>query len=661
MNRWLLSWLLLAVAGTASAADGPSKPNVVFILADDLGWADTAPYGSTFHDTPNLKRLAARGVRFTQAYAACPLCSPTRCSILTGLYPARVGITAPACHLPQVQLEKKLAPAAPGQKALIAVSLTRLKTEYVTLAEVAQGGRVRDRPLRQVAPRARPGYEPKDQGFDADVPHTPRPAGPGGGYLAPWRFVTDPAIQPEAGRAHRGLDVRPGGGVHRGPQGQAVLPELLGLLGPRAVERQGRTDRALQEVGRPQGRRSGTRSTRRWSRAWTTPSAGCSTRWTRPASPTARSSCSSRTTAGSRTRRTTRTRPGTTPSRPRATPRSGAARPRCTRAAPGCRASSPGRDGEAGHDPDALLSSVDFFPTLLEMCGVKPPAGQKFDGVSQVLDLLGRAGRGTRCTATSRTGRGPGRGEAGFYPGTYVRRGDWKLIRFYAANDDQTDRLELYDLKADVGETTNRAAEQPEVVKQLSGLMDRFLADTEAVVPKANPNYRPAGGCPKPQGVPAMTGSFSFLGPPGVGGCGRRPDRRRQPNVVVILADDYGYECAAVTGRKDQDPEPRPAGGRGPAVHPGVRPGGLLPTRRQIMTGRYYCGQGRPVRRVRLPGATFAHVLKAAGYPTPSASGTSAGGSGAERRRVRRLLSLADGRRHQGHGMPTQSSATASR
>src|SRR5262245_15687017 len=136
--------LLLAVAGLLAAAGlapavGPkpaSKPNVIFILADDLGWADTSPYGSTFHDTPNLKRLAGRGVRFTWAYAASPLCSPTRCSILTGLYPARVGITSPACHLPQVQLEKKLAPPRKGQKVLIADSRTRLKTEYVTLAEV---------------------------------------------------------------------------------------------------------------------------------------------------------------------------------------------------------------------------------------------------------------------------------------------------------------------------------------------------------------------------------------------------------------------------------------------------------------------------------------------------------------------------------------------
>lgn len=69
------------------------KPNFVFILADDLGWKDLGCYGSTFHETPNLDRLASEGIRFTNAYAACPVCSPTRASIMTGKYPARIDLT----------------------------------------------------------------------------------------------------------------------------------------------------------------------------------------------------------------------------------------------------------------------------------------------------------------------------------------------------------------------------------------------------------------------------------------------------------------------------------------------------------------------------------------------------------------------------------------
>ena len=68
-------------------------PNFIFILADDLGWRDIGCYGSTFYETPNLDRLAQRGMRFTDAYASCPVCSPTRAGVHTGKYPARVGIT----------------------------------------------------------------------------------------------------------------------------------------------------------------------------------------------------------------------------------------------------------------------------------------------------------------------------------------------------------------------------------------------------------------------------------------------------------------------------------------------------------------------------------------------------------------------------------------
>ena len=71
----------------------PERPNFVFVLVDDLGWMDTGCYGGTFYETPNVDRLAREGMRFTDAYAACPVCSPTRASIMTGKYPARVGIT----------------------------------------------------------------------------------------------------------------------------------------------------------------------------------------------------------------------------------------------------------------------------------------------------------------------------------------------------------------------------------------------------------------------------------------------------------------------------------------------------------------------------------------------------------------------------------------
>jgi len=77
----------------AVAGNRRKKLNFVFFLIDDLGWTDLGCYGSTFYETPNIDKLASEGMRFTDAYAACPVCSPTRASIVAGKYPARLGIT----------------------------------------------------------------------------------------------------------------------------------------------------------------------------------------------------------------------------------------------------------------------------------------------------------------------------------------------------------------------------------------------------------------------------------------------------------------------------------------------------------------------------------------------------------------------------------------
>lgn len=79
--------------GVGASSRRRRKPSFVFFLIDDLGWKDLGCYGSTFYKTPNIDRLAAQAMRFTNAYAACPVCSPTRASIMTGKYPARLGIT----------------------------------------------------------------------------------------------------------------------------------------------------------------------------------------------------------------------------------------------------------------------------------------------------------------------------------------------------------------------------------------------------------------------------------------------------------------------------------------------------------------------------------------------------------------------------------------
>ena len=78
---------------------GHDKTNIILINVDDLGWMDLSCYGSRYYETPNIDLLAAQGMRFTDAYASCAVCSPTRASIMTGRYPARIGITDWIHHL----------------------------------------------------------------------------------------------------------------------------------------------------------------------------------------------------------------------------------------------------------------------------------------------------------------------------------------------------------------------------------------------------------------------------------------------------------------------------------------------------------------------------------------------------------------------------------
>ena len=112
----LAAIVLLCYSCASGPPESPQPRNVVFFLVDDMGYADVGAYGNTYHRTPNIDRLASEGMRFTQAYAAAPNCSPTRASVLTGKWPARLGITQylygnflPHAKLLQAQLPAGLA------------------------------------------------------------------------------------------------------------------------------------------------------------------------------------------------------------------------------------------------------------------------------------------------------------------------------------------------------------------------------------------------------------------------------------------------------------------------------------------------------------------------------------------------------------------------
>jgi arylsulfatase A len=125
LGVWILSgaWCLAPGVSSASAAQ---PPNIVFILADDLGAHDLSCYGSDFYRSPNIDKLAERGMKFTQAYAACNVCSPTRASIMTGKYPARLHLTT---YLPG-------RPDRPDQKLKQPKIFQHLRLEETTIPEM---------------------------------------------------------------------------------------------------------------------------------------------------------------------------------------------------------------------------------------------------------------------------------------------------------------------------------------------------------------------------------------------------------------------------------------------------------------------------------------------------------------------------------------------
>lgn len=490
--RGFLALIFLTILPVLSAqgASPARRPNIVFIMADDFGWRDLGCYGSTFHQTPHLDKLASRGVRFTQAYAANPLCSPTRSSVLTGLWPARTGITAPVGHLPKVVLEKALTQGNPKQRVRIAESVTRLDTKYTTLPEVLRDAGYHTGHFGKWHLGPQP-YSPLQHGFAVDWPHWPGP-GPAGSYVAPWKFP--PALKVESKPGEHIEETLSGEvvkfirqnkdqpffinywqfSVHapydakddlvakyrkladsKNPQRNPVYAAMVESLDDGV----GRVLAAIEECGLADntiivffsdnggvswgGKDGGPHQSERFQSDMTAP-------------PTSNLPL----------------RNG------KASLYEGGVREPCLVVWPGI--TQPGSVNET------VIQSIDWMPTLLEMAGVPLPKEIKPDGISIVPALKG----------------GPLKRDAIFChfphdtpassqkPGTSVRRGDWKLIRLYALNEDGSDKLELYNLKDDIGESKDLGSDKPEIASALNALITGFLAESQAVVPVLNPSCK---------------------------------------------------------------------------------------------------------------------------------------------------------------------------
>lgn len=496
MRGWccsLLMAVLLPFPGNSELlADIEGMPNVVLILADDLGWSDTTLYGTTkLYRTPRIARLASRGMTFTRAYSVSPLCSPTRSAILTGLHPARTGLTSPNCHLPQIVLEATPARSGPpNAKATTVDSVTRLDTKYETLSRALRRAGYATGHFGKWHLGHEP-YSPLEHGFDIDIPHWPGP-GPAGSYVAPWKF---PDFDPDTPRQH--IEDR-------------MAQEAVSFI-DRHRDRPFFLNYWMFSVHAPFDAKSGLIDKYRSKVDPTDPQR----------SPTYAAMIESMDDAVGTLLDALEERhladrtiiifasdnggnmynevDGTTPTSNaplrggKATMYEGGIRGPCVVVWPGVVA--------GGSRSDAVIQSCDFYPTLLELLDIEPQPQQFFDGISIVPALKSISlNRDAIFTYFPHAPRVPD----WLPPSIAVHRGDWKLIRIFHGGEDGGHRWKLFNLREDPGEQQDLATALPQRVAELDSLIDGFLADTAAVQPLPNPDFDPSKYRPEEEGQSRM-------------------------------------------------------------------------------------------------------------------------------------------------------------
>lgn len=504
-------FLVLAAIAAVAPASQARQPNVIFILADDLGWRDTSfdtPH--PFYETPQIERLARRGMRFTQASTANPLCSPTRASILTGLDPARIGLTEPHCHLPKIVLKKALEPrVGPEHKSIAAEGVTRLSTEYYTLAEAFKQAGYRTGHFGKWHLGTEP-YSPLQHGFDVDVPHWNGP-GPAGGFVAPWRYPAALNFTGAEGEHIEDRMAREAVDFIRTHREHPFYLQYWSFSVHAPID----AKPALIDKYRQKASRLG-ESGARWNPVYAAMIESFDDAVGRLLDTIDELKLTDDTIIvflsdnggvhwPIKAKDATSTTGNVTTNAPlragKATTYEGGTRVPAVVLWPGIT--------RAHASTDSVIQSTDFFPTIAELLNLPRPAGHVFDGRSFAAALRGQPHE-----------RGPifchyphNTPLSGGLASTYVRNGPWKLIRFYCLNPDNSDRLELYNLTDDPGEANNLAAQLPEKARELNELISAYLRDTEAVIPIANPNYGKKPTHRKPGSVKAPSSSLKGATP----------------------------------------------------------------------------------------------------------------------------------------------------
>jgi arylsulfatase A-like enzyme len=467
-----------------TAADGrkTARKNVVFFLADDLGWRDLGCFGSTFYETPNLDRLAATGMKFTQAYAACPVCSPTRASILTGKYPQRLGITD------YISVNRSNQPEKWERKTrlLPAPYADRLPLAETTLAEALKtaGYATFFAGKWHLGPE---GFYPENQGFDVNKggcewgapsggrhyfsPYgNPRLSdGPPGEHL-PARLANETAAFIAAHRDQPFLAYLSFYSVHTPLMAREDLRkkyEAKAAALPQSAhrwEKEGeRKIRLIQDhavyaamveamdqaVGTVLAKLDELGLTERTIVIFMSDNGGLATSEGWPTSNLPLRAGKGWLYEG------------------------GIREPMIIRA-PGVT--------RPGSQCDVPVISTDFYPTILDLGALPLRPEEHLDGES-LVPLL----RGDSIKPRPLFWHYPHYGNQGGSPSGAIRDGDWKLIERY-----EDDRRELYNIREDLSERHDRAAEKPERVQELAARLDAWRHAVGAKMPTLNKRNSPA-------------------------------------------------------------------------------------------------------------------------------------------------------------------------
>jgi len=465
------------------------RPNFVFFLVDDMGWQDLGCYGSPFYETPNIDRLAAQGMRFTDAYAACPVCSPTRASIMTGKYPARLRLT------------NFIAGARSG-KLLSAEYFHYMRLEEVTLAEALKEAGYRTNFVGKWHLGNEP-YYPQRQGFDVNVAGDSSGAPPT--YFYPYQRGKRSIPGLDEGKSGEYLTDRLTDESLKLIERSKDEPFLL-YLSHYAVHIPLEARQELAERYKAKVQRLGLEDKPHFmtDESWPKTAAG-DDKW--------------RATLKTRTLQDHAVYAAMIESVDQSVGRvmskldelgiadntiiffmsdnGGLA---TAEGQPTCNLPLRGGKGwlyeggvrepmivkwpgvvRAGSTCDEPVTSTDFYPTMLEMAGLPLKPAQHMDGES-MAPLLKGTGRPRRKAVYWHY---PHYSNQGGKPGGAVRAGNFKLIESY-----EDGRVELYNLRADIGEQHDLAAEMPDKADELRQTLHQWRREVGAVMPEPNPNWR---------------------------------------------------------------------------------------------------------------------------------------------------------------------------